>query len=623
MLKPATNAAIAVGIAMGLYQMVSSQYLFVEPLEHQNIHLAFALVLSFLNALKTSKKRWFSFLLLAMILLSLLSTAYVQVFYHELQTRVMFNTAMDLVISVILIILVLEATRECFGIILPIIALIFVAYAFFGYLLPGVMRGGKILPTELASYLCIGLSGVYGPILNVSANMIFLFVLFGGLMSASGATRFFLEMGKLAGRRLRGGPAITAVASSTMMGMVTGQAGANVAITGTFTIPLMKSVGYKPEQAGAIEAAASTGGQIMPPIMGAAAFIVADVMGVSYVYLITIAILPAALYFLTMGIYVQLQAMKLNISQARVQVDVREILLSAPTFFIPLIIIIILLMQGYSVGYVACWAIVSNIIVGLIRKKTRPSLGQWIEGFATGAARGATIGVACGTIGLIVMTVSLSGLGIKFPALVELLSRGNMVLALVMTMIATIILGCGMPTMAAYMLVAIVAAPVLLEIGVGVVPTHFFIFMFACFSFITPPVGIAAMIGAKMAESSYMKTAIEALKAGLAGFLLPFMFIFCPILLLQTQEPLPATTGVAAVLMVLLASQIAIVGYYLNHLNMWNRALFAICALSLMAHIMTYRYAFFIIGVILFATLTMWQIMELRSARAIEEIAYE
>ncbi|MBU2498828.1 MAG: TRAP transporter large permease subunit, partial [Proteobacteria bacterium] len=322
-------AISVVGTSMSLYHLISSQYLLTGLVRHINIHLGFALTLIFLVFFKSSG-RIGKQLAIALIVLTVVCIGYVHAFSEPLQVRATFNTPQDLAIGVILIILVLMATFQAFGPLLVIVTGIAIGYVFAGHLFPGFLHAMEIEPERIIAELSIGLSGIYD-LLTLSANFIFLFVVLGAILQTAGGTEFFLQIGRLAGGRLKSGPAMSAVVTSALVGTIMGSIGANIATTGSFTIPLMKRVGYKPEQAGAIEAAASSGGQIMPPVMGVAAFAMAGITGIPYLEIAVAAIMPALLYFFVVGLYTQFRAMALGIESHRAAaVDVRELLLRAP-----------------------------------------------------------------------------------------------------------------------------------------------------------------------------------------------------------------------------------------------------------------------------------------------------
>ena len=527
---------IFIGLAMVAYHMISTQHLFVGNFEHQNIHLMFALVLTFVGSLLKAKslaaKGWHTLL----ILVSLAGTIYVFVFMEHLEEVTGFPEPDDIFIGILIMIAVMEATRQAWGATLPIVATIFIAYFAFGDFIPGPLYHRPFDLDYLISYLCIGFTGVYGTFLSISANAIFMFVVFGGLLGVVKVTDVLYELGKLFGRVLEGGPGQTAVVSSSLVGMVTGAAVANVAITGAFTIPYMKRVGYPPAVAGAIEATASTGGQLMPPVMGAAAFLMAFFVGVPYVDIMLAAILPSVLFYLAVLMGVQFISVRLQLASPKEKPDYTLIRRRLPLFVIPLGVIIILLLLRYSPMMAAFWAILTAIGLSLISKETRPTPMEFCRGMAKGALTGAWIGVSLCVVGMMAQTLISTGLGTKIAALVETLSGGNLGIALVLTMLVSLLLGCGVPPVAAYSLVAIVTVPALTNMGVLPISAHFFCFYFSIISAVTPPVALGALAGAGIAGAPYFKTAIHAFKLAIAGFIIPYLLVYNPILNLHVED---------------------------------------------------------------------------------------
>ncbi len=525
-----------VGLGMFAYHMITTQYLFVGAYEHQTIHLGFLLVLTFLNSMRKSQKGWVRSVQGLFIISSIVATGYVFVSITHLEEVVGYPEPIDMVIGVLLILLVVEGTRQAWGTILPIVACLFMAYFFFGHHIPGALHHRKFGFDYIISYLSIGLSGIYGTFLSISANQVFLFVVFGALLEVIKINEFFFEAGKVAGRVLDGGPAQTAVVSSSLVGMVTGAAVANVAITGAFTIPYMKRVGYKPELAGAIEATASTGGQIMPPVMGAAAFLMAFFLGVPYATVMMAAILPALFYYLAVALGVQFIAVSNNIIPPKEKIDWGILQRRLPLFLIPLVIIIVILLLRYSPMLAAFWAIIAAILLSYVSKETRPRPLDLARCLARGAYMGAQIGVSLAIVGIMAQTLITTGLGNKIVGVVEVLSGGNLIIALMITMLVSILLGCGVPTTAAYSLVAIVVVPVLVKMGVMDISAHFFSFYFAIISALTPPVALAALAGAAIAGANYWKTGVNAFKLAISGFIIPYLIVYNPVLILRPES---------------------------------------------------------------------------------------
>jgi TRAP transporter 4TM/12TM fusion protein len=601
-------AIVVVGLAMVAYHLVSSQYVLVSGIEHRNLHLGFALLLVFLAAIKEGGPIT-GIVAAILAVLSVAAVVYVAVDYDALELRAAFNTVLDLVVGVVLIVVVVEGTRRAFGLILPLVALVALAYYFFGYLLPEPFTTARLSFAKIIPNLSIGLTGIYGVALGVSASYIFLFVVLGTILQVSGATGFFNEVGKLVGRRFRAGPAMSSVITSALVGSTTGSIGANIITTGSFTIPLMKRVGYRPEQAAAIEAAASNGGQIMPPVMGAAAFAMAAMTGTTYLTIMVAALVPALIYFALAGVYVQVQAAKMGIAYQVERPDIKEMLWRAPGFIIPLGLIVYLLMQGRPLPYCGFWAIVATVVLSLFRKATRASWTTWFKGFARGAVTGAQIGVACACLGLLLDTLTGTGLGLKLPGLVERWSGGHLLLALAMTALGSIILGMGVSTIGVYILVAVVTAPILIKMHMSVLQAHFFVFFFACFSMVTPPVGMGSIIASKVAGARYIPTAMEAVKVSLAGFVLPFLFIYNPELILQATGAPWWDVGyrILNCLVLMLALQVVLVGYFLAPLSLAERGGLLLAAGLIFAGFAVPLHWLFIPGLMGFAVVCLTQ----------------
>ncbi|MDP2647500.1 MAG: TRAP transporter fused permease subunit [Desulfobacterales bacterium] len=579
------NAAITIiALLMVLYHLLSTQYLFFSYDVHKNLHLAFALVLVFLAGIKSVPGTQRRIPLLMFTALSLALTGYVFIFYDDLVMRIGIPTTADMIVALLLIVVVLEATRRSFGIMLPIFSLVFLAYAFFGYHIPGALNLPLFNAEHIISKIALDFRGIYGSILGISANYIFLFVIFGSFMKCTGTVKFFEQTGRMTGKKFRGGPALSAISTSALFGMFTGAASSNVVLTGSFTIPAMKKAGYTAEEAGAIEAAASTVGQVMPPVMGAAAFVMADFTDTPYIQIIRFAAIPAILTYFSMAVYVQLRAMKNRMIPSDEPVDYKQMLRLSHLFFIPLIILTILLLKGFSPNYAVFWAIAALAGLSPILKETRTPLRYWVDAFVEGAIVGSRIAVMCGAIGIVVATIIMSGLGIKMPGVIEAISGNNMIVALFLTMLASMILGLGMPTTAAYTLVAFTVAPFLVKAGLGVIPAHFFVFYFAVFSLVTPPVAPAVVTASALAGGRFFKSGIEASKIAVGGFLLPFLMIYCPVLLLQPESLLKGVFDFIVVVIILFGVQVVFIGHFLVDCNWSERLSMAISIGCLVAY---------------------------------------
>jgi TRAP transporter 4TM/12TM fusion protein len=365
--------------------------------------------------------------------------------------------------------------------------------------------------------------------------MIALFVIFGAFLEKSGAGKIFIDLAFALTARGRGGPAKAAVVSSALMGTISGSAAANVAVTGTFTIPLMKRAGYESAFAGAVEAVASTGGQIMPPIMASAAFVMSELTGIPYIDICIAAAPSALLYFFTIFVMVHLRAVKLDLRTTEEEniPSFWPTLRSGIHLMLPFGVLVYLLARMYSPGFAAFWSVIATITVCMLRKSTRLNLSSFLESMRDGGVRMIEVGITCAVAGIIIGMINLTGLGVKISSLLITLSGGSLLALLFMTMVASIILGMGMPTVAAYLLLAVLVGPALISVGISTLQAHLFILYFGTISAITPPVALAAFTGAGIAKASPMKVGLNAVLLGIAAYIVPYMFVFNEALLFQ------------------------------------------------------------------------------------------
>ncbi len=495
-------------------------------------------------------------------------------------------TPLDIFFGAIMIIIVLEAARRTVGFVLPIIAAVALLYAYFGPYFPGKWAHPGFGVKDIIASLYLGELGIYGAIMRVSANVIAIFVIFGGLLVQTGGGDVFIRLAYALTGRLTGGPPKVSVISSMLFGMISGSTAANVATTGVFTIPLMKSKGYKPYFAGAVEAAASSGGQIMPPIMGAAAFIMADILGISYFKIAAAALIPAILYYLGCWMAVQFEAKRLGIPadpQAG-KMPLREMLAGSHTLFIPLILLIVLLVLMYTPTTCAFWSFTAALILYLLSQKNKKDLGNALQrvmkALEAGAYTAAFVASMAGVVQFIVAVVGMTGLAVKFSSVIIALSGQSLMIALILGMIVTIILGMGVPTVAAYILGVSIVAGAFINVGIELMSAHLFIFYYGVLAGVTPPVALGAYVGAAIAGAHWMKTALTACRIGFAGFLVPFMFVYNPPLL--GKGPIlwvlvaffSACIGVVA-----LAG--AMIGYLIRPANIVERVLLFATAIAL------------------------------------------
>src|SRR5690625_682929 len=515
-----------------------------SPYESQTIHLAFGLFLVFMWALIRSQHKYYKIIPILFLLIgSGIAVKYIFLNFHDLTARIGMPSTVDTWIGLILIIVVMVATGLSFGWALPTVSIICLLYAKYGYIFSGFFHhAGNEWPRLIAS-LTTSFSGIYGIILNVSATFIVLFMILGGLLQATGGGDFFVRLALSVGGKVRSAPAQAALIGSGLMGSINGSALANVSTTGPITIPMMKRHGYESRLSGGIEAVASTGGILMPPIMGVVAFVMSGITGIPYLEIIKAAFIPALLYYFTLGLTAHLRAAKDNLKAPK-QEDVEkvlDVLKDGGHFFIPIIVIIVVMFSGYSVMLSGFYVVLSIILVYLIREsfnypKFILSKEFWStisKGFITGSSGAMKIAVASGVMGIAAHSIVITRLPSPVIFYISDLSGELIIVALLMTMGISIFFGMGIPNVASYVLVAVLGAPALVELGLPVISVHLFILYFSIMANITPPVGACVLVASQIANSRYFQTALTSIRLGLPGFLLPFLFIYQPGILLE------------------------------------------------------------------------------------------
>jgi TRAP transporter 4TM/12TM fusion protein len=507
---------------------------------------------------------------------------YIKINLDELQFNagVITSTA-DFIMAATGVLLLLEITRRCAGLALPLIASLFLLYCFVGPWMPGVLyhRGFAVADTFSFIY---SMEGVFGPTTAVSSTYIILFITFSAFLQVSKIGEYFIDFSFALAGRARGGPAKVAVVSSALMGTINGTSAGNVAATGTFTIPLMKRVGYRPQSAAAIEAAASTGGQLMPPVMGAGAFIMAEITGVPYTDIMIAATLPALLYFVSVYFMIDNEARRMNMKGMN-SADLPQMrkVLRRSYQFIPLVILIGGLVMGYSVIRAGTLGLISALVTSWLSAETRMGPRQILDGLHQGAKGTLQLLAVCATAGIIVGVIGLTGIGLRFSSMILAVAENSQLLALTFAMMISILLGMGMPTTAAYAVAASVVAPGLIKLGIEPLVAHMFIFYYAVISSITPPVALAAYAGAAIAGSDPMRTSMTAFKYGMAAFIVPFMFFYSSGLLMQGDDMmLIARNGTTALIGVYLLAA-GLQGWYFGRADWVARGLVAAAALTL------------------------------------------
>jgi len=534
-----------IAVLASLYHLYLARFGILEALRMRSLHLAWLLPLAFLvypafrSSPRSKPSRW-DFIL---AFLAFLATAYVGIWeYDRLTTRwlgVDPVTIGDYFWGLLLLLLLIEAGRRTMGLALTGVLLTCLAYLFLGQHLPFTFAHSGFALQRIIEHLYLTPEGIFGIPLGASSTFVVLYVIFAAFLEKSGVGQFFMDVGSSLVGGSRGGPAKVAVVVSAFEGTITGSAVANTVGSGAVTIPMMKRLGYKPHFAAAVEAAASSGGQIMPPVMGVAAFVMAEFLGMSYPKVALAATIPAILYFMAVGFMVHFEALKMGLRGLS-----KEELPSFWTTFkngwhlpLPIFILIGLLVAGYSAYLAAFWSILSTIGVSCLRRETRMGLRQVLSGLAAGAIGTILIAVATATAGIIVGTITLTGIGLKFVGFVLSVSGGYLFPALLLSALSCLILGTGLPTVPAYITVAAVAVPAIIDMGVPPLAAHMFAMYFACFATITPPVAVAAYAGAGIAGSDPWQTGWTATRLGAAAYLVPFMFVYGPALLLLDTLP--------------------------------------------------------------------------------------
>ncbi len=578
-------AASALG--MSLFHLYTAGWGIREAMIQRTIHLAFALFLVFLlypagkNAPK-DRIPWYD------ILLSLAGVGvcvYIYTNYHALMIRAGAPTLSDLLVGSVALFLVLEATRRSVGLALVILASVFFFYAMLGPWMPGPLLHRGFSLSKIVEHLYLTTEGIFGVPLGVSATFVFVFILFGAFLEKTGAGTFFIDFALSVFGYMRGGPAKAAVVASGMMGSISGSSVANVVTTGTFTIPLMKKVGFAPHVAGGVEVAASTSGQIMPPIMGAAAFIMAEYTNIPYVQIIKAAALPAILNYCAILYMVHLEACKTGI-QGIPREELRSpwsVLKEGGHHLIPVVGIIYMLLRGFTPLKAAFIGIMLAVVAGLLnRGESRLKFQDIISALENGARNALSVAVACAATGFIIGVVTLTGLGLRLSSLIIHWAAGNLVLTLFFTMIASIILGMGLPTTATYIVLATITAPALVRMNVPLIAAHLFVFYFGCAADDTPPVALAGYAAAGIAQSEPVRTGVMGFKFDFAAFLLPFTFVLAPALIFEGTGGWLETVHVFITACAgIMAFSACIQNYFTTTCTWWERIILLAVALVL------------------------------------------
>jgi len=565
-------------IVYSLFHLYTGAFGMGEAFIQRIIHFGAGSLLIFLvlPLRKKEGKRTLWFIDAAVIALVVISMSYLLWNYiYIIEERFRFVTPLlpaERILGIISILLVLEVVRRTTGLMLFSIVILFIVYTFVGQYLPGILHHAGVDLDTLVEQQYMTMEGIFGIPLAVSSTYVIMFIIFGAFLEASGFGDLLFKAATGLAGRFRGGPAKVAVLASGLMGMISGSSTANVVTTGTFTIPLMKKVGYKSYFAGAVEAAASCGGQIMPPVMGATAFVMAEYTGIPYITICKYAVLPGILYFLGIGFMVHFEAVKLGLKGISTSEEWKLDFLCKSYLLLPLIVLIYLLVKQFSPMYAVIYSIVSLIVLSQIRKVTRITFAKALSALEQGAKSVLPIMASCAGAGVIVGIVFITGLGARFSSYLVAFSAGNLYLGLFMAMVISIILGMGLPTTAAYVIQVALVVPALLKMGLPLYAAHFFVLYFSALSLITPPVAISSYAAAGIAGSPIMRTGLEASKLAAGVYLIPYMFVFSPSLFL-IGNPLAVTLTVITSIIGIAIFAAGVEGYLFNRMALWERGI--------------------------------------------------
>jgi len=585
-------------LAFSLFQLYTGAFGAYTAYIQRTVHLGFALALIFMlfpaSRKKGNRKKvaWYDWLL---VVLSILVTGYWPVFYETLVQQIGGITQAQMVIGGVAILLVLEATRRAVGLPITIIAIIFLIYAYFGPQMPGMLAHRGLSLEQLIDSMFFTTEGILGTPLQVSSTYIFLFLLFGAFLVQTGVGTYFNDLAiAIAGRRV-GGPAKVAIFSSALNGTISGSSVANTVTTGSYTIPMMKKLGYKKNFAGAVEAASSTGGQIMPPIMGAAAFLMIEFAGVGYWEIAKAATIPAILFFTGIWVMTHFEAKRLGLlGLPKEEIPPKKEVFKKIYLLLPILAIVYFLFVGYSIERTAIYGIIFTIVVSMFRKDTRITPSKFIVALTSGSRTALAVAAATACAGIIVGVVTKTGLGLKLgnglvsmagalASSVEL----QLMLTLVFTMITSIILGMGSPTTANYIITSTIALPAILalndqlEVAIPVLAGHMFVFYFGIVADITPPVALAAFAATGISGGEPIRTGFNASKLAIAAFIIPYMFVLNPQLLMIDANAMEITWSLITAVLGMIAIGAGIIGYWYQRLHWVLRVIAGITGLLL------------------------------------------
>ena len=573
----------ALAISFSVFQLYTAIFGVLDAQLQRAVHLGFGLALVYLlyPMRESWAKRGLHPIDAILAFLGAAAPAYILIEYQQLVLRSGLTTPIDFAVGLIGVLLVIEATRRVVGVPMLIVVALFLIYAFAGPYMPGLIAHRGLTPQQLVGHLFYTTEGIFGIPLGVSSTFIFLFILFGAYLESTGLGKFFIDLANAIAGWASGGPAKVAVLSSGLMGTVSGSSVANVAGTGSFTIPMMKKLGYDREFAGAVEAAASTGGQLMPPVMGAAAFLMAEFVGIPYIEIVKAAVIPAVLYFSGVWLGVHFEARRKNLKGIpRDELPkVWDIFKERGHLAIPLVVIVYLLVSGYTPMRAALFAIILSIAASFLRASTRMKPIEIIRGLEKGAKAVLGVLVACASAGIIIGVVTKTGAGLKLASALISFAGGMMLPTMFFTMITALLLGMGVPTTANYVITSTIAAPALVQMHIPVLAAHMFVFYFGIIADVTPPVALAAYAGSAIAGGNPLKTGVNASKLAIAAFIIPYIFVTSPVLLMIDATPLNLLYSLVTAIIGMVALSSSLIGYLIADMKMPERIILFVSGL--------------------------------------------
>jgi TRAP transporter 4TM/12TM fusion protein len=582
-----SKIVMVIGIAMSVYHLYAGAFGAPEALLHRAVHLLFTLALIFLlfplsREPRGAKWRWTDGIL---IILTIVTIGHLFISYEYVITRYSLVhplTLQDLTFGIILTLLLIEASRRVIGPALPITAGVFLLYAYAGPYLPGLLHHSGFTTETIVDQLYMATEGIFGMPLGVSATYVILFIIFGTFLEKTGTGQLFMDFASAATGWSQGGPGKIACISSALFGTISGSAVANVMVDGWLTIPLMKRTGFKSAFACAVEATASTGGQIMPPVMGAAAFVMAEFTGIPYITICLYAMIPALLYYLSVFMSIHFEAGRMGLKGLpREELPkIRNVLAARGHMFVPLATIVYMMISGYTPMYACIYSTVAVVVLSSLRKGTRMSFWTFLSALEDSAKHTLGVAAACACAGIVIGVINLTGLGLKFTSFVLFIAGDSLIPALVLTMVAGIILGMGMPTTPAYIVQAALLIPALIKLGVNVVAAHMFVFYFSTISAITPPVAMAVYAAAGIGGAALWPTGLWAMRIAATGFIVPYMFVYGNSLLCIGSTFDIISSAISASFGVI-ALAAGMMGWFAKKVNAWERIVLIVAAFLL------------------------------------------